>query len=146
MAGLLLDTRACLWWCLDDPRLSERARETIGAGGHAVYVSAATGWEMAIKSGLGRLQLPGDLETFVADQLRENACRPLASEMRLALLVRRLPEHHHDPFDRLLIAQAIADALSGHVPGHGPVVKSARLPRLHRYRRACSPAPADRPW
>lgn len=102
----LLDTHAFLWWLADDVRLSPRAREIIGDGNNELFLSAASGWEMAIKMRLGKLQLPGELESFVLGQLKINAIEPLAVQMVHALHVYTLPEHHRDPFDRLLVAQA----------------------------------------
>jgi len=102
----LLDTHAFLWWIADDPRLSPRAREIIANSNNELFLSAASGWEMAIKTRLGKLQVPGELEPFVGEQLRVNAILPLAVQMTHALHVYTLPEHHRDPFDRLLVAQA----------------------------------------
>lgn len=108
----LLDTQAFLWWITDDPRLSPRACRVIESGENQLLLSAASGWEMAIKAQLGRLQLPRDLERFIAEQLALNAIESLPIQMAHALHVYRLPEHHRDPFDRLLIAQAQLENLS----------------------------------
>ncbi len=100
---LLLDTHALLWW-LDDPnQLSRPARAAIRDGRNTVYVSAAVAWEIAIKKGLGKLDAPDDLEAVM------DACRffPLPVTVAHALTVLSLPNHHRDPFDRLLIAQAL---------------------------------------
>jgi len=104
----LLDTHAFLWWITDDPRLSPRVRKIIGDGENELYLSAASGWEMAIKAGLGRLQLP-DLERFIPEQMALNAIETLPVRMSHALRVHNLPEHHRDPFDRLLIVQALLE-------------------------------------
>ncbi|GEM90596.1 type II toxin-antitoxin system VapC family toxin [Oceanithermus desulfurans] len=106
MSRLLLDTHAFLWWISDDPRLSPAAREAIADGASEVYLSAVSVWEMVIKMGLGRLELPEDLESFLARQLQANGFRPLAMTLPHALAVRHLPDVHKDPFDRLLVAQA----------------------------------------
>ena len=63
----LLDTHAFLWWISDDRRLSDRAREFIGDGRNELFFSAASGWKISIKAGLGRLEVPGDLQRFIAD-------------------------------------------------------------------------------
>ncbi|MFZ5595559.1 MAG: type II toxin-antitoxin system VapC family toxin [Bacillota bacterium] len=102
----LLDTHTFLWWITDDDRLSGRIREIIGNIENELYLSAASGWEMAIKAGIGKLSLPGDLELFVSEQLSVNAINPLPIQMGHALYVNSLPEYHRDPFDRLIIAQA----------------------------------------
>ncbi len=100
---LLLDTHALLWW-LDDPqRLSKTAREAIRDGKNTVYISAAVVWEIAIKRALGKLDAPHDLEAVMA----ANRFLPLPVTIPHALAVETLPNHHRDPFDRLLIAQAL---------------------------------------
>ncbi|NVM20682.1 MAG: type II toxin-antitoxin system VapC family toxin [Desulfobacterales bacterium] len=107
----LLDTHAFLWWITDDPRLSPRAREIIGDGNTELYLSAASGWEMAIKAGLGRLHLTDSLERIISEQLAANAIYSLPVQMSHALHVYTLPGHHRDPFDRILISQAILEHL-----------------------------------
>jgi PIN domain nuclease of toxin-antitoxin system len=99
---LLLDTHTFLWW-LDDPALlAESARKAIADGKNLVYVSAAVAWEIAIKRSLGKLNAPEDLEAAMA----ANRFLPLPVTVPHALAVATLPDHHRDPFDRLLIAQA----------------------------------------
>ena len=101
----LLDTHTFLWWITDDPHLSERARQVISDPGNDIFLSAASGWEMAIKTQLGKLQLPDHFEQFIAEQLFRNNITSLPVMMSHALHVQSLPLHHRDPFDRLLIAQ-----------------------------------------
>lgn len=107
---LLLDTHALLWWALDDRRLGSKARQAI-ATSTEVYVSAASIWEMAIKLGLGKLELvslePEDLPTL-PERL---GFLELAISSVHAARVADLPTHHGDPFDRLLLAQAICESL-----------------------------------
>ena len=98
---LLLDTHILLWAMLDDPRLGMGAR-TAMAGAEAIHVSAVSVWEIAIKSALGKLAVPEDL----FDQALAAGVRPLPISWAHAQGVERLPAHHADPFDRLLIAQA----------------------------------------
>lgn len=102
----LLDTHAFLWWIVDDPQLSARARKRIGSGDNAIHLSAASAWELAIKARLGRLTVHEPLEAFVARQLSLNGFAALPVQVSHALRVQRLPDHHRDPFDRLLVAQA----------------------------------------
>lgn len=102
----LLDTHAFLWWISDDPRLSSRASVIIKDGNNKLFLSAASGWEIAIKVRLGRLALPEPLETFVPEQMALNAIEGLPIQMSHALHVYTLPDHHRDPFDRMLVAQA----------------------------------------
>ena len=108
---VLLDTHAFLWWIGDDPRLSERAREVFSDGDNDLVFSAASGWEIAIKARLGRLQVPGDLNTYLLRQLTENYTSVLPVHLSHALRVYALPDHHRDPFDRLLVAQAIVEEI-----------------------------------
>ena len=102
----LLDTHAFLWWVTDDVHLSPRARAIIADGNNELFLSAASGWEMAIMTRLGKLHLPDNPASFVFEQLRINAIEPLAVQMTHALRVYSLPGHHRDPFDRILVAQA----------------------------------------
>ena len=108
---LLLDTHAFLWWVLDDSRLSTTARELIADPATEVLFSTVSGWEIAIKARTGRLDLPEDVPSFVHDQLRRNRFSVLPVELRHALRVHGLPDHHRDPFDRLLVAQAEIEAV-----------------------------------
>lgn len=108
---LLLDTHAFLWWTTDDARLSDLAREEIADGRNEVYFSAASGWEIAVKAGLGRVEAPEELGAFVTEQLSKNAFRALPVHLTHALHVRTLPDHHRDPLDRLLVAQSFLENL-----------------------------------
>lgn len=108
----LLDTHSFLWWITDSPQLSSRVREIISDGRNEIFLSAASGWEIAIKAQLGRLQLPGNLEHFIAGQLTVNSIYSLPVQMSHALHVAVLPNHHQDPFDRILVAQAQLEGLA----------------------------------
>jgi PIN domain nuclease of toxin-antitoxin system len=99
---LLLDTHVLLWWLSDDRTLTRSARQAIADPSAAVYVSAVTAWEIAIKRSLGKLSAPDDLE----DQLQAGGLTELPIAVGDALLAGSLPSHHNDPFDRMLIAQA----------------------------------------
>jgi PIN domain nuclease of toxin-antitoxin system len=105
---LLLDTHALLWWLSDDPSLSEVARAAIATPDADVAVSAASAWEISIKSGLGKLTAPDDLEA----QLVRHQFTPLAISPAHALVAGSLPRHHDDPFDRMLIAQARLEGMT----------------------------------
>lgn len=104
---LLLDTHALLWWLADDPTISLAARAAIGAADSEVFVSAASAWEISIKTALGKLTAPSDLE----HQLDLNRFAPLSITIRHAYAAGILPQHHADPFDRVLVAQAKAEDL-----------------------------------
>jgi len=105
---LLLDTHAFLYFLAGHERLSPGAREAMEEGEEA-YVSAASVWEIAIKAGLGRLELPEDLESFLLEAMEAEALMPLPVTLAHAPMVRGLPWHHKDPFDRLLVAQALRE-------------------------------------
>jgi PIN domain nuclease of toxin-antitoxin system len=125
---LLLDTHAFLWWIDDNRRLSKKARAAIASRDSACYLSLASVWEMAIKVGLGRLELPQSLDRFVAEQMAANAIEPLPIELRHAGAVARLPSHHRDPFDRLLAAQALIEDLA--IVSADPVFAKYKVKRV----------------
>jgi PIN domain nuclease of toxin-antitoxin system len=108
---LLLDTQAFLWWVEDAPQLSRRARRAIAEPGNDCWLSLASCWEMAIKVSLGKLRLPSPLERFVPEQLGENGFRLLEVDLGDVSRIVGLPFHHRDPFDRLLVAQALGRKL-----------------------------------
>jgi len=112
MLRLLLDTHTFLWWISDAPELSEAARQVISNADNECFLSVASCWEMAIKSSLGKLSLSKPVDRFVLDQITENGFLMLNIELRHAANVETLPFHHRDPFDRLLIGQAISDKLT----------------------------------
>jgi PIN domain nuclease of toxin-antitoxin system len=101
---LILDTHVILWWQRDDRRLRRAARTAI-ATADIVWVSAVSGWEVAIKTALGRLRLTEPFSVLVAaDDFTELPVR-LVHTVRLE----QLPPHHADPFDRMIVAQALAE-------------------------------------
>ncbi len=104
---LLLDTHVLLWVLTDDERLTPRARSMIEDGRTRVLVSAASSWEITIKSGLGKIRAPADL----AEQLTRLRFVPLDITVEHGLAVGELPDHHADPFDRMLVAQARRERL-----------------------------------
>lgn len=108
---ILLDTQCWLWMLAAPERFSPRARALVTATQNELYLSAASAWEIAIKHGLGKLQLPEPPAQYVPGRLRETRTSPLAIELGHALRVSDLPVHHRDPFDRLLIAQAQVEDL-----------------------------------
>lgn len=108
---ILLDTHAFLWWIADDQRLSQRSIELISDGNNELLFSAASGWEIAIKVGRGRLDMPDPLDRFVSEQLFRNHIGVLPIQLSHALRAVALPQFHRDPFDRLLVAQAQVESL-----------------------------------
>lgn len=103
---VLLDTHVFLWWILNDERLGQKARVIIADGANEVFLSAASCWEIAIKTELGRLRLPKPPDIYVPDQMAMNALKGLPISPVHALRVSKLPNHHRDPFDRILVAQS----------------------------------------
>ena len=103
---VLLDTNALIWWLSDSPRLRAEARGVIADPGNQILVSAVSLWEVAIKVRIGKLQ--ADISEIEVEIERESFRRiSIASEHLRALM--SLPQHHRDPFDHLLIAQAISE-------------------------------------
>ena len=102
----LLDTHAFLWFVLDDKRISTEAKSIIADSKNTIYFSAASAWEMAIKTKLARLKIVGDFEPFIIEQLSTNSFVPLSITISHSLYTERLPQVHKDPFDRILIAQS----------------------------------------
>jgi PIN domain nuclease of toxin-antitoxin system len=99
--SLLLDTHVVLWWLLDDGALSDELKAMLDHEPD-VYVSPATIWEVAIKQAIGKLATPADLP----EQIRDSGFRELPIVAAHAIAAARLPPHHRDPFDRMLVAQA----------------------------------------
>lgn len=117
--NLLLDTHVALWAITDSPRLSQKARDLIDSPKTNVWVSAATIWEIAIKHSLGR----GDMPVSSQDAMRyfqESGYRFLAVSAEHAVAVEDLLGHHQDPFDRILVAQAIVEPMR--LMTHDPLV------------------------
>ncbi len=102
----LLDTGIWLWSLWAPERISRHGREVIADLRHEVFLSAVTSWEVAIKTAAGKLQLPEVPGTYVPRRMADQGLRPLPISHQHALAVFGLPDHHRDPFDRLLIAQA----------------------------------------
>jgi len=107
VSRLLVDTHALLWWLTDDAALSPAAREAVAAPATEPLVSAASVWEIAIKRSLGKLTAPDDLPERIVD----GGFSWLPVSPAHAWQVRDLPPHHRDPFDRLLVAQALTERL-----------------------------------
>lgn len=108
---LLLDTHAFLWWVGGSSELSRRAHAAIADPGNECFLSLGSCWEMAIELSLGKLKLDEPLETFVPEQMSANRFSLLEVGFRHVARVASLPFHHRDPFDRLLVAQALEENL-----------------------------------
>lgn len=112
MHSFLLDTHVLLWWLSDAPELSPAARRALADIGNTCYLSLASCWELSIKSSLGKLRLDRPIGRFVTEQLTANGFHLLNIDLRHIAQVETLPFHHRDPFDRLLIAQALTEKLT----------------------------------
>ncbi len=108
---LLLDTHAFLWFLLNDDRLSNDAQSLIATPENDLLLSSASCWEIAIKISLGKYSLGESLETFLTREIVENRLTMLPITVKHVSVVAELPFHHRDPFDRLLIAQAISEQI-----------------------------------
>jgi len=108
---LLLDTHAFLWFLMGDPRLSTRAREVMETESNERLLSIASAWVIAIKTSLGKLKLSAPLAVSLHEQMAANDVTLLPVSLAHVNLVARLPFHHRDPCDRLLVAQSIEEKI-----------------------------------
>lgn len=106
---LLLDSHAFLWWLAEDPKLGAEARKAVAAPSSTIHVSAASVWELSIKSALGKLDLDG---ADLVEEIEANDFLELPMTARHSAAAAALPRHHDDPFDRMLIAQARLEGLT----------------------------------
>ncbi|ACC84368.1 type II toxin-antitoxin system VapC family toxin [Nostoc punctiforme] len=106
--SFLLDTHILLWFLENDSKLSDRVREVITNPENLIFVSAISAWEISIKQSLGKLISPGNLE----EALRFSRFEILSMTLTHGIKVADLPLHHKDPFDRMLIAQALVEGLT----------------------------------
>jgi PIN domain nuclease of toxin-antitoxin system len=112
MRSLLLDSHVMLWFFWDDPKLSGPAKALIEDADNHKLISVASCWEIAIKAGLGKLDLGEPSRSFLPREIARNNFELLPISLAHATTVEELAAHHRDPFDRLLTAQAISEGLS----------------------------------
>lgn len=110
--NLLLDTQALIWWAAGNRRLGKRARAAIARDAASVRVSAASVWEIAVKSQRGRLTMRDPVASWMPSAIDDGGFLALTVTLDHAMAVATLPPHHGDPFDRLLIAQAQIEHLT----------------------------------
>jgi len=108
---ILLDTATFLWAVTDAPELSDDARELFADPANEIYLSSVSTWEIAIKHSMGRLPLPESPARFIPAQRKQHGIEPLPLDEEATLHLTRLPALHKDPFDRMLICQAVAQHL-----------------------------------
>ena len=125
---LLLDTCTFLWVVAGAPDLSPAARAAFSEPGKKVHLSAVSSWEIALKHAMGRLPLLSEPSRFVPDQRRDHGISELPLDEAAALFLGRLPLLHRDPFDRMLVCQAIVGGLTILTPDEG--IRAYAVPTL----------------
>jgi PIN domain nuclease of toxin-antitoxin system len=108
---ILLDTQCWLWWIAAPEKLNQEVRRRIADRRNAIYLSAASAWEIAIKYSIGRLPLPEPPGQFIPKRLARDSIASIPIEIVHALCVADLPQHHKDPFDRLIISQSMKERI-----------------------------------
>lgn len=126
---LLLDTHVVVWSATAPHRISPGARRLIEDGANEALVSIVTAWEIAIKQSLGKIDLPLPAERWLPGVLRRTGFEVAHLGLAAALRVRALPWHHRDPFDRLLITQALEDGYT--IVTHDREFASYGVPLIH---------------
>jgi PIN domain nuclease of toxin-antitoxin system len=110
--NLLLDSHAFLWWREEPKKLSADAYTAIADPQNVVFLSVVTAWELQIKIALNKLAVKGGLSHAIQDEQKTNGFQILPVQLAHALYLENLPPHHQDPFDRLLISQAIVEDMT----------------------------------
>lgn len=108
----LLDTHVFLWGSYDEAKLSGRVLKIIDNTNNNLFLSSGSVWEIVIKTKLGKLVVPKDLNSFIAEQINFWRIKPLPIQISHAVEINNLPAHHKDPFDRILISQANIEKLT----------------------------------
>lgn len=108
----LLDTHAFLWWDANAEQLPDSLVKTLQDPAHEITLSVVSAWEMQIKAALGKLELRTPLSTLIGEQREKNGLGVLPVSLEHVLTLEKLGNHHKDPFDRLLIAQASVEGLT----------------------------------
>ncbi|MDQ2694826.1 MAG: type II toxin-antitoxin system VapC family toxin [Pseudomonadota bacterium] len=109
---VLIDTHALLWLLADDPRLSDTARRTFLEIDNRVYFSIASLWELTVKVSIGKLRLAREWLPEIQDEMNANTIRWLAIAPEHCAVLATLPFHHRDPFDRMLVSQAVVEDMA----------------------------------
>jgi PIN domain nuclease of toxin-antitoxin system len=115
---ILLDTCSFLWFVLDRPQLSDRARNLFSNPNNDIFLSVISAWEITVKNSAGRLPLPKPPSEFVPEWREKHGISILPLEEIAAVYESRLPRLHNDPFDRMLICQSIVHGLALLTPDH----------------------------
>ena len=109
---IILDTQVLIWWANDVSNISDRVQNIIFDVDNDLWVSLASIWEIQIKVSLGKLSLPRPLPDVIAAQVKENQLKIMQIELSHIYTLDLLPSHHRDPFDRIIIAQAMDEKIS----------------------------------
>jgi PIN domain nuclease of toxin-antitoxin system len=109
---LLVDTHCWLWYLLTPERLNEPAQKALRDPENEIFFSVASSWEIVVKFGLGKLDLPLPPSNYIPDRLAKLGHQTLSIRQSHVLQLEALPLHHRDPFDRILVAQAQVEGLS----------------------------------
>jgi PIN domain nuclease of toxin-antitoxin system len=125
---LLLDTHTLLWFALNDPQLSAPATAAIVDPANEKWVSPASYWEIAIKISTGKYALAAPYEDFWRNAIDANGFQVLHILTRHTALLTTMPYHHRDPFDRLIVAQALAEGMA--VVSVDPIIDAYGVPRV----------------
>ncbi len=125
---VLLDTQAFLWMISGAAEFSSKARKIVTAPDNVLLLSLASIWEIAIKSSIGKLKIAEPIATFLPAQLQANGIEQLDISFRHVARVAALPFHHRDPFDRLLVCQAVEEGLT--LVSADPVFDRYKIPRI----------------
>ena len=112
MSSYLLDTHVMLWLANDSELLTDRVKDAFLDDNNSFFLSIASVWEMAIKMSLNKLSLSCTLDTFIDDHVRSNNISVAQIKAHHCYMVQNLPYYHRDPFDRIIIAQAIQENLT----------------------------------
>jgi PIN domain nuclease of toxin-antitoxin system len=109
---ILLDTCAFIWITTDAPELSAKARDVFQNPENEVFLSAVSVWEIMVKNSIGKLPLPDEPQDFVCLKREQHGIETLALTEQAVFHLKNLPKHHQDPFDRMLICQALEHNLT----------------------------------
>jgi len=109
---LLLDTHVWLWMALAPEHLGDDSRSMLADRGNALFLSVASAWEIVVKDARGKLELPMDAPTYLRSRLPRSGAELLNLSLDHLFALSSLPEHHGDPFDRVLVAQAKVEGMS----------------------------------
>ncbi len=107
----LIDTHTLIWIASENPKLSEKVKRLYLEPKNEIYLSIASIWEIAIKMSLGKISLGENLESFITNHIKGNSIKILDIKVSHILIVEKLPFHHKDPFDRLIISQSIEEEI-----------------------------------